>query len=80
MLVTAIWKVAVPPGLMFCDFGSFRIEIAGCETAGAGCVLAGLGLTVTWAVSLAVTSGPVGGVPTSTATFVKFVVTFVSAH
>ena len=37
-------------------------------------------VTTTVAVSVAVTFGPLGGVPVSVATFVKFAVTFADVH
>ncbi len=69
VFVTVISKVAVAPCWIVCDFGFFRIVIAGCGTR-----------TRTRASSLAVTSGPSGGVPVATATFVKASCTFARVH
>ena len=66
VLVTSIVKFAVPPLAIVCDAGSFVIEIAG---------VPGGGVTKTTAEAVAVTFGPVGGVPVATATFVKPAVT-----
>ena len=65
--MTVIEKVAVPPLATVCVSGLFTIEIPGVP---GGCV------TLTCAVSLAVTSGPTGGVPVAVAVLVKLAVTF----
>src|SRR5262245_33613284 len=85
LLVTTIVQLAGAPLATVCDFGFFVIWMSGVVTFTVGFgVGAGVGgvsaATVTWAESLAVTSGPVGGVPTSVATLVKLAVTFGRLH
>ena len=68
LLVTRIVKLAVEPVTTAGVEATFVTEIAGLvlgATGGAGGVV-----TVTGAVSLAVTSGPAGGVPVAVARFV----------
>src|SRR5262245_9303486 len=83
VFVTLIVQFALPPLATVWRSGVFVIWISGfvLTTSGAGGGGGGGGVgfgagTVTCAESLAVTSGPVGGVPMSVATFVKLWVTF----
>jgi hypothetical protein len=77
-------NVAVPPTPIVCAFGPLTMSIAGFVGVGVGVGFgAGFGgvsgaLTVTGAESVAVTFGPLGGVPVATATFVKLAATFAS--
>ena len=63
LFVTLIVNVAVPPLRTCCESGVFATVIAGW-------------ITVTSAVSVAVTSAPTGGVPVAVAEFAKLAVTF----
>ena len=67
LFVTAMVKVTVPPVVTVCEAGNFVTVIAGWVGVGgvAGCV------TVTGAMSLAVTSLPAGGWPVTVATLVN---------
>src|SRR5215203_4981174 len=77
LFVTVIVHVAVPPDAIVCRSGLFVIAMLGCSGAagGGGGGGGGGGLTITAAVSVDVTSGPVGGVPVAVALFVKSAVT-----
>ena len=68
VFVTTIVNGAVAPLAMVCSFTFFVIEMP-------GLVGGGVWVTVTCAESVAVTSGPDGGVPVAIATFVKLAVT-----
>ena len=67
LFVTLIVNVAVPPLRTGCESGVFATVIAGW-------------ITVTSAVSVAVTSGPTGGVPVAVAVLVKLAATFASVQ
>src|SRR4029079_16049220 len=67
VLVTLIVKLAVPPLTTCCESGVFATVIAGW-------------MTVTSAVSVAVTSGPTGGVPGAVGELVKLAATFASVQ
>src|SRR5947207_16018065 len=68
VLVTTMVKVAVSPVVAVWVGGDLVIEIAGWVTTTGG---AGGVVTVTGALSLAVTSGPTGGWPVTLAMLVK---------
>ena len=65
--MTLIVNVAVDPLTIVCESGVFATVIAGW-------------ITVTSAVSVAVTSGPTGGVPVAVAVLVKLAVTLASVQ
>src|SRR5215210_4416624 len=78
LFVTVIVKLAVPPIATVCELGSLVMSTDGCET-GAGGGVNGV-VTVTGALPVAVSVGPLGGDAVTTATFVKLAVTFASVQ
>jgi len=67
VFLTPIVKVTVPAKATVCVCGVFEIEIAGL-------------ITVTCAVSCALTVSPTSGLPVATATLVKLAVTLASVQ